>query len=169
MNGAWSKRLRPTSRQRRLRTTSRQRNGLKSKFSPKASIPTIKRPSIKKKAPKADLQIFADSYLTLRASILEKAIIEPVSDKMMSEIILYFTEKAKNHDKEYRVRIMEVSGGYNVEYAFGKRGSVGARKYNLSNENGPISLPLAKSLMEDMIGKKRKKGYTTNKSGVPFS
>ena len=120
------------------------------------------------------LEIYGDRYLSFRERVLTSAIRKTKEKPGFSfpETVLYFTDPLKNSDKEYRIRIIlnhdfPKKNWYNVEFAHGKRGF--ATTYKLKTIEGPVQLPEAKRILDDLVVEKKKKGYTTKSTGVPFS
>jgi predicted DNA-binding WGR domain protein len=81
---------------------------------------------------------------------------------------LYLTVPAEHKDREYHI-IVEASGtaGYHVYGMNGRRGAANTRQSKTAT--GPVTLSAAESIFSTLVDDKRKKGYTTEVSGRPFS
>ena len=82
----------------------------------------------------------------------------------IKELRLYYT--AGGSDKEYRVVVEAIPGGYKVYGRNGRRGSALALQPKLA---GPVNLAQAERELRNVAAEKEKKGYTTNFSGRPGS
>ena len=84
--------------------------------------------------------------------------------KIIESIRLTFTEGTS--DKEYNASILEVTGGYVVNCAWGRRGSPSQTG---TKTPSPVSLSSAQAIYGKVVGEKKAKGYTSSGTGVPFT
>ena len=64
--------------------------------------------------------------------------------------------RAGNSDKVYIATIMKYDNGHQVVFEYGKRYNVTGR---IVKPNSPVTYPEARSIYDEMIHKKLKKGY----------
>lgn len=78
-------------------------------------------------------------------------------------ITLYFKEGSS--DKVYHASIVQSNGNFNVEYAFGRRGSMlSTGKKNAT----PVPYDDAKKIFDKLVKEKMAKGYTPGEDGTPY-
>lgn len=80
---------------------------------------------------------------------------------------LYYTDHSSSENKEYHVVVEAATGGYHVYGLNGPRGR--ARTKQNKTAGGPVTLSAAEAIYDNLVEAKRKKGYTTDVSGTPFS
>jgi len=120
--------------------------------------------------------VYADYFTEMRERVLAKAIGEWVKEKpapKLKRCTLYYTDPSQNSDKEYQIVIERSTASgtttsllYDVTFGFGKRGTVVVNKYKTTRS---VSLNEANRIYDELVSEKKKKGYTTNPTGVPFS
>lgn len=84
--------------------------------------------------------------------------------KTIQSISLFYREGSS--DKVYRASIVEVEGGYMVNFAYGKRGNV--NNYG-SKTPGPSTLPKCEQVYNKLISEKKAKGYVEDPDAKPFT
>jgi bifunctional non-homologous end joining protein LigD len=82
----------------------------------------------------------------------------------LQSVSLYYREGSS--DKVYHVQIAEASGGYAVNFQYGRRGS--------SLQSGtktpqPVTLGQAEKAYAKLVAEKKGKGYTEGEAGTPYS
>jgi bifunctional non-homologous end joining protein LigD len=78
-------------------------------------------------------------------------------------ITLYYREGTS--DKVYQASVEQESGGWVVNFAYGRRGS----SMNTGTKTkAPVTYPQAKSIYDRLVKEKVAKGYTPGENGVPF-
>jgi bifunctional non-homologous end joining protein LigD len=77
---------------------------------------------------------------------------------------LFFKEGTS--DKIYEIDLVKDSGGYLVNFRFGKRNT---KLQNGTKTTTPIELNRAESIFEKLVNEKTSKGYTFDESGTPFT
>ena len=80
---------------------------------------------------------------------------------------LYYTDHSKSENKEYHVVSEAAGSGYNVYGMNGPRGRANTKQNK--TPSGPVTLSAAESIFNNLVEAKRKKGYTTDVSGTPFT
>jgi len=83
----------------------------------------------------------------------------------MKTITLFYRNAATNSDKVYRVSIVPNSGGFCVNFQFGKRGGTLA---DGTKTRQPVALAAAETIFAKLVAEKRGKGYTEDTTGTPF-
>jgi bifunctional non-homologous end joining protein LigD len=78
-------------------------------------------------------------------------------------ITLYYREGTS--DKVYRASVEEASGGWVVNFAYGRRG---AAMQSGTKTVKPVSYGQAKTIYDRLVREKTGKGYTPGEDGVPF-
>lgn len=79
-------------------------------------------------------------------------------------ITLYYRDGGS--DKVYEASIDEVSGGFTVNFAYGRRGS--ALKAG-TKTNAPVAFEQAVQIYDKLVLSKTSKGYSPGEGGTPFS
>ena len=134
---------------------------------------TVKKPPKKPKAlitpSMGDFESFRQRMLLLAEQDAPEQLETPATtEEVIKSIKLYFTQLPKN-DKVYFMKIVKdpkYKNCYNVNFEFGKRGRglTPGTKTKIA-----VSLEEAKRIFMSFVDEKKKEGYTTNVSGVPFS
>lgn len=78
-------------------------------------------------------------------------------------ITLYYKEGSS--DKIYQVDVEPVDGGYNVNFAYGRRGSTLTTG---TKNTSPLSEADALKLADKLVNEKKAKGYTPGPDGTPY-
>lgn len=81
----------------------------------------------------------------------------------LESVSLYFT--SGNSDKEYHARIEEASGGYVVNFSYGRRGSSLTAG---TKTKTPVDHAAALKVFNKLVAEKQAKGYTQGESGTPY-
>ena len=81
----------------------------------------------------------------------------------MENITLYFREGSS--DKIYQAAIEPKGGGFNVNFAYGRRGSTLSTG---TKTQSPVSHDEAKAIYEKLVKEKTAKGYTPGADGTPY-
>ena len=85
---------------------------------------------------------------------------------LIKSIELFYTSKPEGSDKQYNLKMYSNGDGtYDVETAFGKRGTV---RQGTSKGIAGASRVEADRTFANLVVEKRNKGYTTDISGRPF-
>lgn len=83
--------------------------------------------------------------------------------KVIESVTLGFCQGSS--DKVYAASLVEVDGGYLVEFQYGRRGN--ALKAGTKTAS-PVELAAAKKVYDKLVASKVSEGYTTGESGVAF-
>ena len=116
-----------------------------------------------------DFESFRQRMLLLSEQDAPEKLESPVvTEEVIRSIKLYFTSLPKN-DKVYFMKIVKdqkFKNCYNVNFEFGKRGRglTPGTKTKIA-----VSLEEANRIFMSFVEEKKKEGYTTNVSGIPFS
>ena len=82
----------------------------------------------------------------------------------LPSISLYYREGSS--DKVYHVQIAEASGGYVVNFQYGRRGS---SLQSGTKTSQPVALGQAEKVYAKLVAEKKGKGYTEGEAGTPYS
>lgn len=81
----------------------------------------------------------------------------------MESITLYF--KQGSSDKVYQASIEPKDGGYTVNYAYGRRGTILAVGTKTSTA---VDYDAARAIYDKLVSEKQAKGYTVGEDGTPY-
>src|SRR5687767_7679065 len=81
----------------------------------------------------------------------------------MQSVTLYFRQGSS--DKVYQAAIEPKDGGYDVTFAYGRRGSALTAG---TKTNAPVPYEDAKRIFDKLIAEKTAKGYTPGEPGTPY-
>jgi bifunctional non-homologous end joining protein LigD len=84
-------------------------------------------------------------------------------DMSEERITLYYRDGSS--DKVYQASVEQVSGGWVVNFAYGRRGSA---LQSGTKTTTPVSYGQAKTIYDRLVKSKTGKGYTPGEDGVPF-
>jgi bifunctional non-homologous end joining protein LigD len=82
----------------------------------------------------------------------------------LQSISLYYREGGS--DKVYHVQLQQTTGGYVVNFQYGRRGS---SLQAGTKTTAPVPLPQAQKIYAKLVAEKKGKGYTEGESGTPYS
>lgn len=105
------------------------------------------------------IDLSSETYEDFRSRVLRLSVGNPdeTASVVVNRKMLYFKDDSKNSDKIYIVELLEVKGGYNVQYSYGRRGS--ALKRGMKNDR-PLDRFWAEKLFKELVDEKTDKGYS---------
>lgn len=81
----------------------------------------------------------------------------------MKNVSLYFCQGSS--DKEYHIQLVEATGGYVVNFQYGRRGNA---LQSGTKTLVPVSLGVAERVYQKLLQEKTAKGYTEGKKKMTF-
>ncbi len=93
-------------------------------------------------------------YQKFRSKLLDFLVKEPKKGTGMESVTLFNQED--NHDKVYEVKLVNESGSYRVDFAYGRRGN----NLKEGNKGTFATYQQAKLVFDKLVQKKMSEGYT---------